>query len=52
MTSKENPITQKAMASKLGITQAYVNKIIKIKLNKEVRKKTKVHTLSEKHKKK
>lgn len=51
MTSEENPPSQRAMASRLAISQSHINKLIRTKLGKTIRKKTKVHVLTERHKK-
>jgi hypothetical protein len=51
LTNKENPPSQNVMAKKLGISQGYVNRIIRKDLGKIVRRKVKVHRLKESHKK-
>lgn len=47
--NKENPMSQRNVAARLNISQSTVNRIIKTKLNLKMRKKTKVHVLSQKH---
>ena len=51
LTSDPNPVTQEEMARLLGVTQQAISKIIKQKLNKNMRKKLKVHSLTTSDKK-
>ena len=46
---KENPMTQRSIASMVGTSPATVNKVIKKDLDFKVVKKRKVHTLTENH---
>lgn len=50
VTSKDNPPTQRQIARQVKVSQSSVNRAIKI-LNKKVRRKPRVHQLTEKHKK-
>ena len=49
-TNCANPMTQKMMANKLGISQSYVSKLIREKLKKRQRIKLKVHHLTPENK--
>jgi hypothetical protein len=49
LTSVPNPLSQNAIASRLGISQQHVSHLIRTKLCKKVSRKTKVHVLGESH---
>ena len=50
LTSSENPMTQRDMASRLKISPSLINTLIRTKLHKVVRKKRNVHRLTDAHK--
>jgi len=49
ITKKENPISQRSMAKLFGVSQATINRAIKVNLKQRTRRKIRVHVLKPHH---